>query len=428
MTHSIAGYAEGYYGRLLSWAERGRILETLNTLSLNTYYYAPKEDPYHRLHWRTPYATAWLAEFRQFCKSANQRGIRVVAGVAPGLDFDFSDLPQGEDFQLLLAKAQGLLEEGADVISLLMDDIDADFETRCGDFSSEGQAHAELANALGAALSVGSSRSIWVTPRIYADELISEAPLYLQQFVSALEQQHVVLYCGSDVVARTLDANSFNRLCIPTLISKTDKTKRTGQTDNKGETADVPKHRVILWDNLYANDYCPRRLFIGPWQGRAGIADVLLNPTGMVHTDMLLLELMADGLQSIASGLDTDSQLLRWKAILEKQGVPDVFLLLAPYFNHPVFNPRDSDSDSDMSDGRGSSSDSVVPEVTDELLTAIEDCLWRWKSPLSREWYSFIFGLKHDLLAMTGNHSKLRIDKTQNSPMAILLAKRESRD
>ena len=55
MTTPITGYAEGFYGRLLSWAERARILATLQSLGMNTYYYAPKEDPWHRFDWRTPY-------------------------------------------------------------------------------------------------------------------------------------------------------------------------------------------------------------------------------------------------------------------------------------------------------------------------------------------------------------------------------------
>lgn len=402
----VTGYAEGYYGRLLSWQERGQILDALQALSLNTYYYAPKEDPCHRLHWRKPYSELWRAEFREFCKAATRRGVRVVAGVAPGLDFNFSHLPDGEDFRSLLAKARALLDDGADAISLLMDDIDADFEKRRGDFPSEGQAHAVLANALGTALAEASSQSIWVTPRIYADELIHEAPTYLLRFLGTLDERHIVMYCGSDVVAHTLDASSSNKLYVP---------KRD---DESAGTAETLKHRVIFWDNLYANDYCPRRLFVGPWQGRGKVSDILLNPTGMVQTDKLLLELMADALQHQESDAgDVALQESRWRHILKKHGVPNAFFILAPYFNHPVFNACDKDLHC---------ADDVALDVTAEHKAAIEECLWRWKSPLSREWYAAIFGLKHDLLAMTGEHLAIRIHKTQTAPLATLLTKNMS--
>ena len=333
---SVAGYAEGYYGRLLSWPERGQILDALQTLSLNTYYYAPKEDPCHRLHWRIPYSKQWHADFQQFCKAATHRRINVVAGVAPGLDFNFAHLPDGKDFSLLVAKACSLLDAGASAISLLMDDIDADFDRRRGDFLSEGQAHASLANALALALSGESSQSIWVTPRIYADELMPEAPEYLPQFLQTLDEHHAVMYCGSDVVARTLNAGSSINLHTP---------------EHDEAKPEKLKHRVVLWDNLYANDYCPRRLFVGPWQGRYKVSDVLLNPTGMVYTDCLLLELMADGLQQqavnsgqgasgegastrVASGW-VAAQRSQWRQIMKKHGVPDAFLLASPLFRSP---------------------------------------------------------------------------------------------
>ena len=331
MTTPIIGYAEGYYGRLLSWAERARLLATLQSLGMNTYYYAPKEDPWHRFDWRTPYPQKWLEEFQGFCHEARQRDVIVVAGVAPGLDFDFSHLPDGEDFRLLVSKCAFLLENGARAISLLMDDIDTDFSLHAGGFTNEGEAHASLANALGNA--VGNKQGneqgneqgnafnnalsnklsnalsdapletpeIWVTPRIYADELIADAPNYLPMFVDTLAGHHTVLYCGSDVVSQTLDNKSQQALCIyrePT------------------SSCNTPKHRVILWDNLYANDYCPRRLFVGAWRRRKNLQHVLLNPTGMINTDCLLLALMADGLLQDGSNNDESSIRDSWKKFL----------------------------------------------------------------------------------------------------------------
>ena len=63
---------------------------------------------------------------------------------------------------------------GATGITLLMDDIDADFATRCGAFTSEGVAHATLANWLAAAVDA----PVMLVPRIYADSMIQSDDLH----------------------------------------------------------------------------------------------------------------------------------------------------------------------------------------------------------------------------------------------------------
>ncbi len=382
MNEFVQGYAEGYYGQLLSWEERELILKSLSLNGLNTYYYAPKEDALHRLQWREPYPAQWRQSFRQFCTAAQARGVRVVAGVAPGLDFNFNHIGGGPDLQALLDKCRQLKQDGAHHLSLLMDDIDADFASRCGELKSEGEAHARLANVISDEL----GEEIWVTPRIYANELAVVEPNYLPDFFATLYAAHTVLYCGSDVVAHQLDPSHINAV-----------------VDTSGQ-------RIVMWDNLYANDYCPRRLYIGPWQGRTATKQVLLNPTGRVHTDCLLLELMSVALN--AAG-DENDLMSSWRGVLEKHGVPQQFLALAPYFYHPVCNDQPYPK---------------IPPATDEVFEALETCLWRWKTPLSREWYEYVFGLKHDLLIDADDLPTLRIQKTQNAPLASLLMREDKLD
>ena len=50
---NIIGYIEGYYGKLLSWKSRKLIVKSLIKNKMNTYFYAPKEDVFHRLYWRS---------------------------------------------------------------------------------------------------------------------------------------------------------------------------------------------------------------------------------------------------------------------------------------------------------------------------------------------------------------------------------------
>ena len=40
----VKGYIEGYYGKLLTWTERNRIIDILKKNKMNFYFYCPKED------------------------------------------------------------------------------------------------------------------------------------------------------------------------------------------------------------------------------------------------------------------------------------------------------------------------------------------------------------------------------------------------
>ena len=72
----LKGYLEGYYGRLMSWEDRLIILQMLSKLEMNLYIYGPKEDPYHRIKWSTPYPDHELQELRDFKEESSKFGIK----------------------------------------------------------------------------------------------------------------------------------------------------------------------------------------------------------------------------------------------------------------------------------------------------------------------------------------------------------------
>lgn len=367
----LKGYIEGFYGHLLSWDDRFRLLDKLSSLSMNAYLYAPKDDSCHRFQWRDDYDPVWRTEFARFCSYARARNIAVIAGIAPGLDFTFCDLDKTDntdsnDFTTLCNKVTQLRADGADHIALLMDDIAADFDQRAGAYKREGHAHAMLANRLAAHL----GHPIILVPRIYADELVTDMDqqsiTYLDDLATSLDPDAAIMHCGSHIVAPEIDVAGCAAL------------------------AHSLKHRIIIWDNIYAQDYCPRRLFIGPYRGRDGVGDIMLNPTGMIETDLLLLGIMAE----------TQS----WTDTIKAAGIPDEFVTLAAFFDAPYgFEPK-----FDMPDD-------------DDALAALEILLWSWKSPLQREWYPHFMGLKHDILLRGGALPALRVKKTQTPALATHL-------
>jgi hyaluronoglucosaminidase len=120
--------------------------------------------------------------FKSFTQLSKKNNINVIAGVAPGLDFNFKELHnvsinnENSDFELLFKKAKQLLEDGASSIALMLDDIPNDFKKKFGINISEGTYHAILANKLSDKL----GQNIFFVPRVYADELISDDPTYLK--------------------------------------------------------------------------------------------------------------------------------------------------------------------------------------------------------------------------------------------------------
>lgn len=338
----MTGYIEGYYGRLLSPEARLRILRRLAELGMTGYLYAPKEDPCHRHRWREAYDRAWLEDWRDLAGLAADNGISLIAGLAPGLDFDFAG---DRDFVVLCDKLRTLTQNGA-LPCLLFDDIDPPLAETDGG-AGEAIRQAELANRVADSL----GKPLFLVPRIYADELSQSSPTYLPALAKQLDRHHRLFYCGSHIVAPSI-----------------------ALAQSLAAAAGIAAPRLIAWDNIYANDYCPRRLFLEAWRrpyDKSG--GVMLNATGMVETDQLLLGLMAKGLD--AKGKPGD-----WQNEMLAHGVPDAFFTIAAAFQHQA-NP-------------------TLPDK--KWLRDLDELLWQWKSPLAREWYPYLLGLRGDVLMLLG--------------------------
>ena len=368
----MIGYIEGFYGKLLTWENRKLIIKALSKNKMNTYFYAPKEDEYHRLNWRHKYSSKWRQSFRDFTNFSKKNNVNIIAGIAPGLDFNFKKFNassmeiKNSDFNLLLNKAKQLLEDGATSIALLLDDIPDEFEKNFGNNISEGTSHGILTNKVSEKL----KQNIYFVPRIYADELIKDTPNYLTDLSKVLNKDISVFYCGKNVVCKTI-----------TNFSKINK---------------IICNKIIYWDNYYANDYCPRRFFIGPFTGRINLNNLMINPTGLIKTDLLILDI-------ITNTINKKNSVKEWTETLNEHGVPFIFLKIKNFFLKPDFSSNPS-----LSSYKANSNH----------FKALEFLLWSWKGPLSREWYPYLFGLKHDLQLNQSKLTSERLIKTQTLPLA----------
>ena len=148
----MRGYIEGYYGRILSWQERHRIIDQLAALGMSSYVYSPKEDVNHRIAWRTAWDSEWCAGFADLCTHAARCNIQVLAGIAPGIDFDFHN--EINELKNLVQKSNQLVEAGADAIVLMFDDIEPDPEKFAELGRSEAHCHGGIARQLASEIAV----------------------------------------------------------------------------------------------------------------------------------------------------------------------------------------------------------------------------------------------------------------------------------
>ena len=371
---NIFGYIEGYYGKILTWENRKVIVDRLNVNKMNSYFYAPKSDIFHRQNWQKNYPSVWYKDFNSFCKYANSKGIMVIAGISPGLTFNFNSnvsIEKSDDFVYLKSKAKKLLYYGANKISLLMDDIPNKFS----DINrlQEGESHALLANIL----SQHIKDSIFFVPRIYADELKPSSKFYLSQLSKKINPEIILFYSGRNIVSKTISKNK------------------------KSIYFKFENNRIVIWDNLYANDYCPRRLFVGPWLNRDSIKDIMINGTGMIYTDLLILDIVGKYRSNkLKKNILSD--------VFKQNNIPKQFLKVSKYFYLPDF---------------GSNPKLKNIKFHPKDIVYIDYLLWEWSNHLSREWYSFLMGMKHDLLISKEKFEVERIIKTQNFPLARKIIK-----
>ena len=334
----LKGYLEGYYGRLMSWHERSMLLEKLGSLDMDFYIYGPKEDPYHRIKWSEPYPDKTLHHFKKFLEEALQKGIRPYFSISPGMTYGKN---KKTDLKNLTAKLKQFIDIGFKDFAVFFDDIDIERNEYLGEL------HGQILNQVCKFL---DGYSLIFCPTVYCDRFAEGSlkdSVYLKSLGKTITENIPMLWTGKEVVSKTIsneDIESLQR---------------------------VISNPVIIWDNYYANDYCPNNFFVGPFKGRSVTEKTVLglgiNPTGLPITDSIIL--------SQVEGSNNT------KTILKQYQVPDAFLPLIPFFSGPY------DKDITLESFKA---DNNIRELSHAL------CI-EWKSDLQLEWAPFLWNFFNDL-------------------------------
>lgn len=270
--YQIRGVIEGFYHDPWSHAARVDMVRFLGESKMNTYVYAPKDDPYHREKWREPYPDEKLAQLKELVQAAKASYVDFVFAISPGLSIEFSS---ESDWQKLLAKTDAMIEIGITHFALLLDDIDPNLRSardRAKYGNDYALAQVDLCNRYQdyLAAKIPGHRLI-VVPTEYYQEGTSP---YRRTYNTKLSPDIIVYSTGYGIVAQTI----------------TPKEAR--------EIYEIWGHDIVYWDNYPVNDYNRTKLFMAPIAGRGptlpGTLGFTFNPMNEAELSKLPLLTCAD--------------------------------------------------------------------------------------------------------------------------------------
>jgi hyaluronoglucosaminidase len=315
------GTIEGFYGPPWSHNDRLAHLRFAERHGLNTYVYAPKDDPFHRERWREPYPERELARLAELVHAAQAAQVRFVFTISPGLSMVYSD---AAELDRLVAKLEQVWAIGVRHIGLLFDDIepelthDADVAVFGAAPGSSARAHASVCrHVIKAVLDRhGNDGPLLMVPTDYAGTKPSP---YRQFLAQELPPEVLVWWTGHDVVVGEISRADID------------------------EAAESYGHRLLLWDNFPVNDFDPARLFLGPLTGRtadiagSALVGITANPMPQAAASEIALATVAEWAWD-PSGYDPVAAHHRARSALA--GGPAVETLIEATSSWPPSAPR----------------------------------------------------------------------------------------
>uniref|UniRef100_A0A8C0BWR5 Protein O-GlcNAcase n=1 Tax=Buteo japonicus TaxID=224669 RepID=A0A8C0BWR5_9AVES len=297
----------GFYGRPWVMEQRKELFRRLQKWGLNTYLYAPKDDYKHRMFWREMYSVEEAEQLMTLISAAREHEIEFIYAISPGLDITFSN---PKEVSTLKRKLDQVSQFGCRSFALLFDDIDhnmcaADKEV----FSSFAHAQVSITNEIYQYL--GEPDTFLFCPTEYCGTFcypnVAQSP-YLRTVGEKLLPGIEVLWTGPKVVSKDIPVESIE------------------------EVSKIIRRAPVIWDNIHANDYDQKRLFLGPYKGRSTeliprLKGVLTNPNCEFEANYVAIHTLATWYKSNMNGVrkdvvmtDTEDSTVSIQIKLENEG------------------------------------------------------------------------------------------------------------
>ncbi|CAH2265406.1 jg13348 [Pararge aegeria aegeria] len=262
----ICGVVEGFYGRPWTTEQRKDLFQKLQKWGLDMYVYAPKDDYKHRAYWRELYTVEEAEHLTSLITEAKSHGITFCYALSPGLDITYSSQ---KEITILKRKLEQVSQFGCMCFALLFDDIEPEM-TEADKQIFQSFAHAQVSVTNEIHQHLGCPKFLlcptqYCSTRAVPTVIASE---YLNTLGTKLSQEIDIMWTGPKVISKTLTTE-----CIE-------------------EITQVLRRPPVIWDNLHANDYDQKRIFLGPYCGRKPeliplLRGVLSNPNCEYNANMI---------------------------------------------------------------------------------------------------------------------------------------------
>ena len=261
----LRGFVEGFYGYPWSFEDRLSLMSESSKFKMNTYIYAPKDDPYHKDQWRDLYPDDKAEELRQLAEEGKKDNMSFCWSVHPGYGFDYST---DDDYNALIRKFEQLYDLGVRQFGISYDDLSGSYS---------GQDHADLINRVNREFvqKKGDVKPLIVVGTRYCNGWGPDMQTYFKPFFSSLDDDIVVMWTGANTMsAITKEAYEWPKT-------------QTGVNKN-----------LAAWWNYPVNDYCDGNLMMSPLENLDNDVDNLsgffLNPMSQAEASKVAIFSGAD--------------------------------------------------------------------------------------------------------------------------------------
>ncbi len=268
----MAGVVEGFYGPKWSNSATKQMLRFMRHEGLNTFVYAPKNDPYLRAQWNQLYPSSNLKRLAELVNTAKANQIQFVCSISPGLSIDYASV---RDQHELMAKINQLWSIGIRSFMLSFDDIPVQLpQNQAQEYHNNlALAQCQLVDKIYSQQHhQGHDINILFTPTEYWGLTNN---MYWHTLKTRLNAQIPVIWTGPDVLSKTITHQEV--LSVKHHIG----------------------HPLVIWDNYPVNDYTyvikhHPQLFMGPVNGRGphvlgALRGYLFNPMLQPYASELAL-------------------------------------------------------------------------------------------------------------------------------------------
>ncbi|XP_058062269.1 protein O-GlcNAcase [Anopheles bellator] len=268
----ICGVVEGFYGRPWTTEQRKDLFRKLKRWGMDAYIYAPKDDYKHRAYWRDLYTVEEADHLTGLITAAHEQNINFYYALSPGLDITYSS---AKEVAALKRKLDQVSQFGCKAFALLFDDIEPEMSKPDKEvFQSFAYAQVSVTNEIFNHLNC--PRFLFCPTQYCSTRAVPTVKQseYLNTLGTKLVKEIDVLWTGPKVISKVLTVE-----CIE-------------------EITEVLHRPPVIWDNLHANDYDQKRVFLGPYSGRSPeliplLRGVVTNPNCEFHANAIAIQTLA---------------------------------------------------------------------------------------------------------------------------------------